>query len=154
MPAMTAIVLHVGSRVDPPLMRLTKGRVRLIPIRSLALYTRGAKSGQVRETVLGYLPEGDDFFLVATNGARPQLPGWYYNLRANPEAEIRLRGEKLPVVASFVPEEEWAATWSRVIAWQPGLDVYRQRLTGVRRIPIVRLVPVAIHDSPRSAFQR
>jgi len=102
MPAMTAIVLHVGSRVDPPLMRLTKGRVRLIPIRSLALYTRGAKSGQVRETVLGYLPEGDDFFLVATNGARPQLPGWYYNLRANPEAEIRLRGEKLPVVASFV----------------------------------------------------
>jgi deazaflavin-dependent oxidoreductase (nitroreductase family) len=141
MPFMTRVVLHVGSRVDPPLMRWTGGRLRLIPIRSMLLYTVGAKSGTTRETVLGYLPEGDDVLAVGTNGSRTQLPGWVHNLRANPYAVIRIGNETRSVRAIFVPADEWDATWSRVIAWQPGLDIYRERLAGIREIPIVRLAP-------------
>lgn len=150
MPAVTAIVLHVGSRVDPPLMRWSGGRLRLIPIRSMLLYTVGAKSGVVRETVLGYLPDGDDVLAVGTNGARTQLPGWIHNLKVNPDAEIRIGVEMRSVRASFVPASEWGATWARVIAWQPGLDVYRERLAGVREIPIVRFTRRAV-GSPNEA---
>ena len=54
----------------------------------LLLEHAGAKSGVLRTTPLGYVRDGPNLVLVGSNGGGPKNPGWFYNLRANPEARI------------------------------------------------------------------
>lgn len=57
----------------------------------------GAKSGKVRHTPLCYLPNGDDVVIFASMGGAPTNPAWYHNLVTNPETEIELGTEIVPV---------------------------------------------------------
>jgi deazaflavin-dependent oxidoreductase (nitroreductase family) len=85
------------------------------------------------------LADGDDLVVVASQGGAPQHPGWYFNLVANPTAEVQVGRRRFPVTARTVSAEEKAALWPRLLAIYPPYDDYQRRTT--RSIPVMRLSP-------------
>jgi len=51
--------------------------------------SRGRKTGAIRKTPLMRVADGNNYILVASQGGAPQHPEWYYNLKADPNVEIR-----------------------------------------------------------------
>jgi deazaflavin-dependent oxidoreductase (nitroreductase family) len=78
-------------RLHQSLYVRTDGRVghgMLVAVPSLLLRTAGRRSGVERTTALVYAGDGEDYVLVASNGARDVSPGWYFNLCADPRVEL------------------------------------------------------------------
>jgi F420H(2)-dependent quinone reductase len=120
--------------------RATGGRVggRIPGLPSLLLLDHvGARSGKRRTTPLVYMPVGDDFLVVASKGGHPRDPGWVHNLRANPETEIQIRRERIPVRAREAGAEERERLWPRAAEYNPAWGQYRKRTS--REIPLVVL---------------
>ena len=86
-----------------------------------------------------YLADGDDLILVASQGGAPQHPGWYFNLVADPTAEVQISRRRFAVTARTVGAQEKAALWPRLVAIYPPYDAYQRRTA--RAIPVVRLSP-------------
>ncbi len=78
----TDLRAHQGKATGGPFM----GRDVLI------LTTKGAKSGEIRETPLVYTRDGDKYVIVASKGGAPTNPAWYHNLRTHPEVTIEVGG--------------------------------------------------------------
>ena len=110
--------------------------------RALLLYTVGAKTGQPRTNALTYVKDGVDYVVIASMGGAPRSPGWYHNLRAQPEAEMNVGPRRLRVTARFVlpgdPDRD--RLWK--LADDNNNHRYRQYQTLTDRpIPIVVLTP-------------
>ena len=60
----------------------------------LILTTKGARSGDARETPLVYTRDGNHYVIVASKGGAPTHPSWYHNLVKHPEVTIELGKEK------------------------------------------------------------
>ncbi|UYK40774.1 nitroreductase family deazaflavin-dependent oxidoreductase [Microbacterium terricola] len=138
---------RLGPRVLPPiervLARVTGGRVQLsgLLVPSLVLHTTGARSGEQRDAPLMYTPDGRGRAIVAgTNFAGDRHPAWTTNLLAHPDAAITVRGRRMPVRASLIPEGERDAAWDRIQAQWPGYRSY-ERESG-RTVRLFRLQPV------------
>lgn len=130
--------------VLPRLERLTTmlsgGRVQLsgLLVPSLVLRSRGAKTGEPRETELMYTPDGHGRAIVAgTSFARQRHPAWTYNLLAHPDAEIIVRGRRLRVRAERIPDAERDAAWALIERQWPGYRGY-ERESG-RTVRLFRL---------------
>lgn len=124
------------------IFRATGGRVggRIPGLPSLLLLeTVGAKSGKRRTTPLVYMADGDDFVVVASKGGFPSNPGWLYNLRAHPETQIQIGGERIRVRAHEATDEERARIWPRAVEYNPHWGRYERRTE--RKIPVVFLRP-------------
>jgi deazaflavin-dependent oxidoreductase (nitroreductase family) len=65
------------------------GTLREAPV--LLLTTTGRKTGKKRTTPLLYVSDGNNLTVVASNGGRPKDPSWLFNLKKNPEAEVRIK---------------------------------------------------------------
>jgi len=130
----------VLPRLDRPLLYLSRGWVSMSPGQPiLLLMTIGARSGQPRTTPLLYLPDGDRVIVLASNAGREPHPGWYYNLRAHPEARVFLRGHVGTYFAYEARGEERVALWRRAVDFFAGFVLYEQRIT--RQIPVMVLTP-------------
>ena len=103
----------------------------------LLLTTTGRRSGQPRTTPLLFLRKGDAYVVVASNGGLDTHPSWYVNLRANPEAEIRIGSERVRVRARVAPAEERAELWTRIVERNAGYETYQRKTS--REIPVVVL---------------
>ncbi|QEO13220.1 nitroreductase family deazaflavin-dependent oxidoreductase [Agromyces intestinalis] len=143
----TRFFRFIGPLLLPPferlVARLSGGRAQVsgLLVPSLVLHTVGAKSGEPRDTVLMYTPDGRGRAIVAgTSFARERHPGWTYNLLAHPAAEITVRGRRLRVVASPIPDDERDAAWARIEQQWPGYRNY-ERESG-RVVRLFRLQPV------------
>ncbi|MGE5408171.1 MAG: nitroreductase family deazaflavin-dependent oxidoreductase [Syntrophothermus sp.] len=99
----------------------------------------GARSGRRRTSPLLYLEDGADLVLVASKGGYPRHPGWFHNLRANPETTVQVGREVRPVRARVAAPEERERLWERAVAVYPGYEAYQARTT--REIPLVILEP-------------
>ena len=134
----------IAPRLDPPLLRLTGGRVSSVyPVPILLLTATGAKTGQPRTLPLLYVTDGDHLVLIASNYGKTSHPAWYRNLVANPKAEV-LAGSRS---GTYVASEIIDAT-ERDRAWELALDMYAgygdyEGRAGDRRIPLIRLDRVA-----------
>jgi deazaflavin-dependent oxidoreductase (nitroreductase family) len=133
--------VKVAGRIDPYLMRLTKGRLSLTfgqPV--LLLHTVGAKTGRARITPVFYIRDGDDYVIAATKGGAPEHPAWYHNVRGAQEIEVELFGkrERRTVRESEGPERD--RLWSRLLTLYEGYETYDQRTE--RTIPVIVLSPV------------
>ena len=53
-----------------------------------------AASGEPRVLPLIYGRNGDDYLIVASKGGADQPPAWYVNLKANPEVEVQVKGDR------------------------------------------------------------
>jgi F420H(2)-dependent quinone reductase len=109
---------------------------------SLLLHTVGAKTGQPRTTSLSYARDGDDYLVVASKGGDPKAPGWYHNLKANPDIEINVGPKRFGVTARPVlpGDPDYDRVWE--IVNKNNRNVYKgyQKKTS-RPIPVVRLEP-------------
>ncbi len=72
----------------------------------LILHTVGAKTGQKRANSLSYARDGDDYLVVASKGGDPKAPGWYHNLKANPNVEINVGPKRFAVTATPVTPDD------------------------------------------------
>lgn len=106
---------------------------------SLLLTTTGRKSGAARTSALIFARDGDDYLVVASMGGAPQHPSWYLNLTANPEAEVQVKGDHVPVTARTATDDEKPRLWKIVTEQWPNYDVYQTRTDRV--IPLVVLSP-------------
>jgi deazaflavin-dependent oxidoreductase (nitroreductase family) len=106
---------------------------------TLLLTTTGRRSGEPRTTPLIYGRKGDSYLIVASKGGAPEPPGWYANLEAQPEAEIQVLDETIPVRARTASESEKPDLWERMVAEWPHYDDYQRRTE--RPIPVVVLEP-------------
>jgi deazaflavin-dependent oxidoreductase (nitroreductase family) len=104
----------------------------------LVLTHRGAKSGKVRDTPLMHFKDGDNYLIVASAGGAPNSPGWYYNLMANPDTTITVKGTEMAVHArdAGTGREE---LWKKIVAAQPRFGGYEGKTDRV--IPVVVLEP-------------
>lgn len=121
------------------LMRLTKGRLgsRLMGNSVLLLTTTGRKSGQLRETALYTFPDGENYIVVASNVGEDKHPGWYLNLRENPEASILIGGREHAVIAHEAEGAERERLWKMVTTEDNNYAEY-QTWTA-RKIPVIVL---------------
>jgi deazaflavin-dependent oxidoreductase (nitroreductase family) len=136
-------VLRVASALNVLIYRLSRGKWlgRFPPGAPVCLLTtKGRKSGRSRTVPLLYLADGNDFIVVASQGGRPQHPGWYFNLEAGPSGALTIGSRRLTVAAQQVSEEEKAQLWPRLVEIYPPYRDYERRTT--RQIPVVRLSPV------------
>lgn len=141
----TAFFRRLGPRVMPPLergmARLTGGRVQVsgLGVPTLVLHTIGARSGEERDTVLMYCPDGTEFVITGSNFARETHPAWTYNLIAQPEVAVSLHGRRIPVSARLLDDDEREATWPKLERNWPGYRRYE--VTAGRTLRVFRLTP-------------
>jgi deazaflavin-dependent oxidoreductase (nitroreductase family) len=103
----------------------------------LLLTTTGRKSGEKRTTPLIYGRRGDDVVLVASDGGAPTHPPWYLNLKADPDVEVRIKGERFKARARDATPEERPELWRTMAGYHPPYDEYERRTD--REIPVIVL---------------
>jgi deazaflavin-dependent oxidoreductase (nitroreductase family) len=102
----------------------------------------GNKTGAIRKTPLMTVKDGDAYVLVGSQGGAPTHPVWVYNLRANPNVEIRdLTEVKAMRVREVEDEDERARLWDIAVAAFPPYAEYQARTT--RKIPIFVAEPAS-----------
>jgi deazaflavin-dependent oxidoreductase (nitroreductase family) len=104
----------------------------------LLLHTIGAKSGLPRVNPLMYQQVGDDLAVFASKAGAPTNPDWYYNLRANPNVEIEVGTETIPVTAFVADDDERDRIWDIQKERYPTFAEYEKTAAG-RKIPVVLL---------------
>lgn len=135
---------RVFPRVDAVLQRATGGRgslARALGIPLMLLETTGRRTGQPRVTPLTFATQGTDFLVAGSNWGQQRQPGWALNLGATPEAAVVLNGERIPVRARRLADEERAAAWALLLKVWPAYDTYAERVraAGGREIMVFRL---------------
>jgi deazaflavin-dependent oxidoreductase (nitroreductase family) len=125
MAAHAAVYRATGGRVG--------GRVPGLPP-MLLLEHVGAKSGKRRSAPLVYMPDGDDFVVVAAKGGHPADPAWAHNLRAHPDAVVELGAEQFEVRAEEAKGELRRQLWPRAKDYNRFWRQYERRTD--RTIPL------------------
>ena len=137
----TLFFMHLATWVDRPMLRATKGRLRLsFVIPMLLLRCRGAQTGIEREVPLLYVPVGDAVLLIGSNGGQTRDPAWCHNLRAQSEVRCLFRGEELKFAARELSGSEHTSAWEDAVGVYPGYVRYQERVE--RKIPLFRLDPI------------
>jgi deazaflavin-dependent oxidoreductase (nitroreductase family) len=103
----------------------------------LILRTTGRKSGELRKAPLIFGQDGADYLIVASKGGAPEHPGWYKNISAQPDIEIQVKGDVIPVRARTASAEEKKRLWPTMVKEWPLYDTYQQSTD--RDIPLVIL---------------
>jgi deazaflavin-dependent oxidoreductase (nitroreductase family) len=101
---------------------------------------KGAKSGRTITIPLMYVPYKDGVLLVASRGGSPKNPVWYYNVAANPDIEVRHRGNNMTLRARLATDEEKPDLWPVCDSHYAPYADYRARTD--RNIPIFVCEPV------------
>jgi deazaflavin-dependent oxidoreductase (nitroreductase family) len=107
---------------------------------NLLLHTTGAKTGLQRTNSLTYAKDGDAYLVVASKGGDPKAPGWYHNLKANPDIEINVGPKRFGVTARPVlPDDpDYERLWEIVNKNNANRYANYQKRT-TRPIPVVVL---------------
>jgi deazaflavin-dependent oxidoreductase (nitroreductase family) len=131
-------------RADRLVYRLSNGRSTLaeqtagLPV--VMLTTTGARTGRARTVPVLGIEDGEAVIVLGTNYAQERAPAWTYNLRANPDAAVAVKGRERELTAREIVEgAEREVCWSKGAAVYPGFLEYRSRLS--RTAPIFRLEP-------------
>ena len=104
------------------------------------LHVRGAKSGAERTVPLLATKDGDLIVLIASKAGAAKHPAWFHNVKANPDVDVTLRGERVPMRATIEQGEERERLWAMANDNYSGYARYQQR-AGDRTIPVVALRP-------------
>jgi len=131
---------HVSWKLDPLLLRATRGRVATTLVFPTAvLETAGARSGARRRNAIIYFHDGARVTIVASNAGSPRHPSWYHNLRAHPDVLFGGVAMRATVVDD---EADRQRLWQLADRVFPAFASYRRDAAKVnRRIPIVQLTP-------------
>ena len=101
----------------------------------------GNKTGGTRKIPLMRVKVGNGYVLVGSMGGQPKNPVWVYNLRANPDVEIRDGTKVTKMRAREVTDaQERARLWSASAAAYPPYNDYQAKTS--RKIPVFIAEPV------------
>ena len=141
MTAVDNIIEFIGKLVPQAHVALYRGTGGLVggwmlaPV--LLLTATGRKSGEQRTTPLTFMPHGRDFVVIASFGGAPRHPAWWFNLMADPLAQVELGILRFRVRAREADGDERELLWGRLTTWMPMYAAYQRRTD--RRIPVVVL---------------
>ena len=110
-----------------------------IPV--ITLVSTGARSGERRATPLLGVPIGDDLAIIGTRFGQHGTPGWYFNLRKQPAAEVACNNRTVAAVAREAEGNEWQEAWDGARRLYSGYEAYARRITD-RKIHIMVLSAV------------
>ncbi|EGD54373.1 nitroreductase/quinone reductase family protein [Gordonia neofelifaecis] len=134
--------IELAPRIDPTLLRISRGKVSSGMVLPTALLTTiGAKSGAERVNPVLYFHDGDDVVVIASSYGRDTNPAWFHNLRAHPRVRLSKSGGGRWRTAEVVDDEaELARLWALADSVFPLFADYRRRAAEVgRTIPVIRI---------------
>jgi deazaflavin-dependent oxidoreductase (nitroreductase family) len=105
----------------------------------LRLRTIGRHTGEERKAIVGYLEDGSDLILLATNGMGSSAPAWRLNLEAQPDASVDLPGGSRAVRARVAEGSERSRLWAMWVRQGEELDAHAAAIP--REVPVVVLEP-------------
>ena len=95
----------------------------------------GNKSGAIRKIPLMRVAVESNYVLIGSMGGQPKNPEWVYNLRANPDIQLRDKTQVFDMrVREVTDEQEREKLWAAAVAAYPAYDEYQAKTT--RRIPV------------------
>ncbi|MEN8242879.1 MAG: nitroreductase family deazaflavin-dependent oxidoreductase [Chloroflexota bacterium] len=128
-------------RLDRPVLRLTKGRANLTSLLAglpvVVLTAKGARSRLPRTLPLAAIQDGSRLVLIASSFGKAQHPSWYYNLKANPDAEVQINGATYPCTARQAEGAEREEYWKKAVEMYTGYARYADKAN--RQIPVIVL---------------
>lgn len=107
---------------------------------TILLTTVGRKSGEERTTPVNCMPDGDNYYVVASLAGYDAFPNWYLNLEQNPRVWVQPKDKKVPATARTLTREEKAKLWPRLLRECQPLWAYFQMFTS-REFPVVLITP-------------
>ena len=120
------------------LYRLLGGR--LVGRNMLILTTVGRSTGRRRSTPVFFVPDADDYVVIASNGGEDRYPGWWHNIRANPDVEVEIGRRRIGCTARRVEDAADAdRLFSGLSGVYGGYQEYRRRTE--RELTLFRLTP-------------
>ena len=132
------ISAKIAWRIDPYLLRLTRGRFGMgLVLPTALLETRGAKSGARRRNAVIYFHDGDRVTIVASKAGHERHPAWFHNLRAHPDVTFGGIPMRATVVSDEAERERLWMLADHVFA--PYARYRRDAAKANRTIPIVQL---------------
>ena len=135
------VAINVGNRVDPYLMKLSGGHLKLaFRFPTVLLTHTGAKSGKKRTTPLAYFTDRGNVVVIASRGGDLKNPAWYHNVIANPEVELWANGSGGRYRAKEAKGNQRTRLWKLATQFYPGYADYQER-AGDRRIPVILCTP-------------
>lgn len=136
-----ASALRTAGKLNVPIYRLTRGRVMgkvgRAPV--LLLTSTGRRSGQPRTAPVLFLADGEALVVIGSNAGNKRAPAWSHNLKANPDADVQIRGERRSVRARVAEGSERSELWAKMNAQYAGFDDYEERTS--REIAVFVLEP-------------
>ncbi len=139
-PLATWVVKHIASRLDPVIFRATRGRLTSMGVPTMPMLTLtalGRRSGRPRSVQLAYVAYDGDYLVAASAMGQAKHPAWRYNVEANPQVQIQVRGERFAAEATVLTDAEKRDVWSAIRKAIPQITVYEARTA--RNIRVVRL---------------
>ena len=140
-PVSTFLIRNISARLDPVLWKATNGKWTTMGRGSddmVTLIMKGAKTGKERSVHLSSVPHEGDRLVVASAMGQQKHPGWRYNLEANPDVELQMRGERFKARAELLSDAEKEEVWDEIRAQIPMVHIYETRTD--RNIRVFRLV--------------
>jgi F420H(2)-dependent quinone reductase len=110
------------------------------PAGFLKLTTTGRKSGKQRTVHLLYIRDDSAYVVTASNGGRQRHPGWFFNVRSNPQVTIEVHGTQVSAVAEIAEPDKRRELWERLLSLAPLYAGYEKQTS--REIPMVILRPI------------
>jgi F420H(2)-dependent quinone reductase len=102
--------------------------------------TRGRKSGKIRKFALMRVEHDGKYAMIGSEGGAPKHPGWYFNLKADPDALMVQDGAKrFDATAREVQGEEREIWWQRAVQAYPTYAKYQEKTK--RQIPVLLAEP-------------
>jgi deazaflavin-dependent oxidoreductase (nitroreductase family) len=138
-PEMPSFIAKQFSRRQLQSFRKDHGGRTQGGLHTLMLETTGAKSGELRHAMLGYIEEAPGSWLViASLGGAARHPAWVYNLAKRPQAMVEFGdGRRVDVEAETLEGDELDVAWDRIAKEAPEYPKYRSKTD--RELPVVRL---------------
>ena len=114
------------------------GKVGKLPV--LLLTTTGRKTSKQRTLPVVYIMDGSAYVITASANGADKHPGWFFNIRSNPQATIQVKDKPIKVTAEIAGPEKKPELWARLVEVAPNFAGYQKRTS--REIPMVILHPV------------
>lgn len=133
--------IHVAARIDPVLLRLSRGHISsFLGAPVVHLTATGRRSGEPRTAALLYFTEGEEVVLIASSFGRERHPAWYHNVMAHPEVRLASRGSEGRYLAREATGEERDRLYGLATLIYPGYADYEVRAAAAgRTIPVLAL---------------
>ena len=101
----------------------------------------GNKTGAMRKIPVMRVKVENSYVLIGSYGGRPKNPVWVYNLRANPDVEMRDKTETFKMrVREVTDNQERERLWNISVKAYPPYNDYQAKTS--RKIPVFIAEPV------------